>query len=48
MRNPNCETPEDSALMRVPVQAGDVIVLATDGLFDNMNEVGVRVIITMS
>jgi len=32
------ETPQDAALMRVPVLAGDVVVIATDGLFDNMEE----------
>ena len=32
------ETPSDAALVRVPIKAGDVVVLATDGLFDNMPE----------
>ena len=32
------ETPHDAALVRVPIRGGDVIVLATDGLFDNMPE----------
>ena len=32
------ETPSDAALVRVPIRPGDVIVLATDGLFDNMPE----------
>jgi protein phosphatase PTC7 len=32
------ETPHDAALVRVPIKDGDVVVLATDGLFDNMPE----------
>ena len=32
------ETPHDADLVRVPVKGGDLIVLATDGLFDNMTE----------
>ena len=32
------ETPHDAALVRVPIKAGDLVVLATDGLFDNMPE----------
>lgn len=32
------ETPADAALVRVPIRGGDVVVLATDGLFDNMHE----------
>ena len=32
------ETPHDAALVRVPIRDGDVVVLATDGLFDNMPE----------
>jgi len=35
------ETPQDAALVRVPVRGGDVIVLASDGLFDNMPEAAV-------
>ena len=32
------ETPEHASLLRVPVTEGDLIILATDGLFDNMDE----------
>jgi len=32
------ETPNDASKVRVPVKSGDVVVLATDGLFDNMGE----------
>ena len=32
------ETPHDAVRVRVPIRGGDVIVLATDGLFDNMPE----------
>mmetsp|Transcript_18401 Transcript_18401/g.49829 ORF Transcript_18401/g.49829 Transcript_18401/m.49829 type:complete len:196 (-) Transcript_18401:114-701(-) len=32
------ETPQDADLVRVPVRDGDLVVLATDGLFDNMPE----------
>ena len=32
------ETPNDASKVRVPVKSGDVVVLATDGLFDNMPE----------
>ena len=32
------ETPHDAALVRVPIKGGDLVVLATDGLFDNMPE----------
>ena len=39
------ETPHDAALVRVPVRQGDVVVLATDGLFDNMPEADVLQIV---
>ena len=39
------ETPEDASIVRVPVSPGDVIVLATDGLFDNMPEADVLEIV---
>ena len=29
---------QDASLVRVPVRPGDILVLATDGLFDNMTE----------
>jgi len=32
------ETPQDASLVRVPVRPGDILVLATDGLFDNVDE----------
>jgi protein phosphatase PTC7 len=32
------ETPHDASLVRVPIKADDLVVLATDGLFDNMPE----------
>lgn len=32
------ETPHDAAKVRFPVRSGDVVLLATDGLFDNMEE----------
>ena len=32
------ETPENASVLRVPIMEGDLIVLATDGLFDNMDE----------
>lgn len=32
------ETPRDADLIRFPVLPGDIIVLATDGLFDNVDE----------
>ena len=32
------ETPDDAALARAALEPGDVLVLATDGLFDNMDE----------
>ncbi len=32
------ETPHDASLVRVPIRTGDIIVMATDGLFDNMPE----------
>jgi len=39
------ETPHDASLVRVPVRKGDLLVLASDGLFDNMDEEGVLDII---
>lgn len=36
--DPRFETPHDASIVRVPVRLGDVLVLATDGLFDNMSE----------
>jgi serine/threonine protein phosphatase PrpC len=30
------QTPADAARLRVPVRDGDLVVLATDGLFDNV------------
>mmetsp|Transcript_41000 Transcript_41000/g.94028 ORF Transcript_41000/g.94028 Transcript_41000/m.94028 type:complete len:269 (+) Transcript_41000:1-807(+) len=36
--DPRFETPQDADLVRVPVRSGDIVVLATDGLFDNMPE----------
>lgn len=35
---PLFETPENGVRLRVPVNEGDLIVLATDGLFDNVDE----------
>ncbi|OQR94625.1 phosphatase PTC7 family protein [Achlya hypogyna] len=35
---PLFETPAEAVNLRVPVMEGDLIVLATDGLFDNVNE----------
>ncbi|CAI5714132.1 unnamed protein product [Hyaloperonospora brassicae] len=35
---PLFETPENGMRLRVPVLEGDLIVLATDGLFDNVDE----------
>lgn len=35
---PLFETPENGVRLRVPVLEGDLIVLATDGLFDNVDE----------
>ncbi|TDH67174.1 hypothetical protein CCR75_006609 [Bremia lactucae] len=32
------ETPENGVRLRVPVREGDLILLATDGLFDNVDE----------
>ena len=29
---------QDASLVRVPVRPGDILVLATDGLFDNVGE----------
>ena len=29
---------QDASLVRVPVRPGDILVLATDGLFDNVDE----------
>jgi len=36
--DPRFETPQDASLMRVAIQEGDILVLATDGLFDNLHE----------
>jgi protein phosphatase PTC7 len=36
--DPRFESPHDASIVRVPVRPGDVLVLATDGLFDNMSE----------
>ncbi len=36
--DPRFETPNDADVVRVPVRGGDILLLATDGLFDNMNE----------
>ena len=38
MQDDRFETPHDAALVRVPIKGGDRVVLATDGLFDNMPE----------
>lgn len=35
---PLFETPENGVRLRVPVLEGDLIILATDGLFDNVDE----------
>ena len=35
---PLFETPENGMRLRVPVLEGDLIILATDGLFDNVDE----------
>ncbi|KAF0687628.1 Aste57867_20612 [Aphanomyces stellatus] len=35
---PLFETPADGVNLRVPVEDGDLIILATDGLFDNVDE----------
>lgn len=35
---PLFETPENGVKLRVPVLEGDLIILATDGLFDNVDE----------
>ena len=32
------ESPDDADVIRVPVRPGDLVVLATDGLFDNVHE----------
>lgn len=32
------DSPDDAALYSMPVQAGDLIILGTDGLFDNIDE----------
>lgn len=32
------QTPVNGDLVRVPVEAGDVVVMGTDGVFDNMRE----------
>ncbi len=32
------EQPEDASQLRVPIYQGDLIICATDGLFDNMDE----------
>lgn len=32
------DQPADATVMHIPVAAGDLVVLATDGLFDNMDE----------
>lgn len=34
--NANFETPRDAVNTSFPVRPGDIILLATDGLFDNM------------
>ncbi|CAN0030164.1 unnamed protein product, partial [Ectocarpus fasciculatus] len=34
--NANFETPRDAVNTSFPVRPGDIIILATDGLFDNM------------
>lgn len=34
--NANFETPRDAVNTSFPVRPGDIIVLATDGLYDNM------------
>jgi len=39
------ETPHDAAYVRVPIQADDIIVLATDGLYDNLTEEEVLTVI---
>jgi len=36
--DPRFETPQDASLIRVTVEEGDLLVLATDGLFDNLHE----------
>ena len=36
--SPRFESAQDASVVRVPVRDGDILVLATDGLFDNMNE----------
>ncbi len=33
---PQFETPQDGVHLRVPVMEGDLVILATDGLFDNV------------
>ncbi|CAK4698760.1 unnamed protein product [Aphanomyces euteiches] len=35
---PMFETPNEAVNLRVPVEEGDLIILATDGLFDNVDE----------
>ncbi|ETV67665.1 hypothetical protein, variant 1 [Aphanomyces astaci] len=35
---PLFETPREAVNLRVPVEEGDLIILATDGLFDNVDE----------
>jgi len=42
------ETPQDAALVRVPIEEGDVVVLATDGLFDNVGEEEVIAVVEAS
>ncbi|CAM9912419.1 unnamed protein product, partial [Choristocarpus tenellus] len=34
--NANFETPRDAVNTSFPVKPGDIVILATDGLFDNM------------
>lgn len=36
--DPRFETPHDASLVRVPIRNGDLVVLGTDGLYDNMPE----------
>lgn len=38
VQKPLFETPKDGLRLRVPVVEGDLIIIATDGLFDNVDE----------
>lgn len=33
---PNCNTADDAEVYELGLQAGDIIVMATDGVFDNL------------